>query len=392
MRSMRPREAARCVSRGVWAIFSRPMSSRCLAAVLAAALVGACSAGRFRYDQRDGEKYDVELRDLEDLVKDSSQAGALLTGDLKVEQVEYDFTKEKDQYRLGKGDVLNINVLGHPELSSQRVELGQISGTTVRKDGKVHMPIVGEIDAIGLSLTEFESALRERVAKFVVDPHVIVEILRHDSQKFFVLGEVAAPGVFPVTGNATILDALGLAGGVQPTADLGTAMLIRDGKLMPIDFEAMVRGGDVSRNVFLKDQDLIYVPDNLAKKVYVLGEVLRPNAVQIERKDISLADALASVGGPTPARARREVAVIRGGFAKPVVYVVDLDKALLVDEQIRLRAGDRVVVAPTGLSTASRYMEQVYPFLQGLQAAGLAASGAGNISQQITATAPGGSP
>jgi polysaccharide export outer membrane protein len=166
-------------------------------------------------------------------------------------------------------------------------------------------------------------------------------------------------------------------------------MLIRDGKLMPIDFEAMVRGGDVSRNVFLKDRDLIYVPDNVAKKVYVLGEVLRPNAVQIERKDISLAEALASVGGPTPARARREVAVIRGGFAKPVVYVVDLDKALLVDEQIRLRAGDRVVVAPTGLSTASRYMEQVYPFLQGLQAAGLAASGASNVSQQITAIAPG---
>jgi polysaccharide export outer membrane protein len=360
--------------------------------LLGAALLCGCTAGRFRYDQRNGEKYDVELRDLEDLVKDSSRAGALLSGDLKVQQVEYDFTKEKDQYRLGKGDVLNIHVLGHPELSSQRIDLGQISGNTVRKDGKVHMPIVGEIDATGMTLTEFESELRERVAKFVVDPHVLVEILRHDSQKFFVLGEVAAPGVFPVTGNATILDALGMAGGVQPTADLGTAMLIRDGKLMPIDFEAMVRGGDVSRNVFLKDRDLIYVPDNVAKKVYVLGEVLRPNAVQIERKDISLAEALASVGGPTPARARREVAVIRGGFAKPVVYVVDLDKALLVDEQIRLRAGDRVVVAPTGLSTASRYMEQVYPFLQGLQAAGLAASGASNVSQQVTAIAPGGTP
>jgi hypothetical protein len=88
MRSMSPCEAARCLSRGVWAIFSCQMSSRCMAAVLAAALTGACSAGRFRYDQRDGEKYDVELRDLEDLVKDSSREGALLGGDLKVQQVE----------------------------------------------------------------------------------------------------------------------------------------------------------------------------------------------------------------------------------------------------------------------------------------------------------------
>jgi hypothetical protein len=111
--------------------------------------------------------------------------------------------------------------------------------------------------------------------------------------------------------------------------------------------------------------------------------VLQPNAVQIERDHVSLAEALANCGGPTPARARRELAIVRGGFAKPVVYIVDLEKALLYDDQIKLRSGDRVVVAPTGLSTSSRYMEQVLPFLRGIQALGIAAQGGSNVARQI---------
>src|SRR5690606_15098351 len=115
------------------------------------------------------------------------------------------------------------------------------------------------------------------------------------------------------------------------------------------------------------------------------GEVLKPDAVQIERDSVSLAEALATVGGPTPARARREIAVIRGGYAKPVVYIVDLERALLFDDRIKLRSGDRVVVAPTGLSTSSRYMEQVLPFLRGIQALGIAAQGGSNVARQVAA-------
>ena len=67
--------------------------------------------------------------------------------------------------------------------------------------------------------------------------------------------------------------------------------------------------------------------------------------------------------------------MVRGGFAKPVVYTIDMEQALLFDDQIQLRSGDRVIVAPTGLSSSSRYMQQVLPFLQGAQAVGLAAQG-----------------
>ena len=359
-----------------------PSRSGCIVTTIALVALVGCATGKFRYDRLDEEKDGVELRDLEELLADGD---APLSSDIDVEQVQYDFKAEKDEYRLGKNDVLNVFVLGHPELSSQRINLGEISGTRIRKDGKVHMPIIGQLDAQGLTLTEFETLLRERAATFIIEPQVSVEILEYASQKFYVLGQVPRPGAFPVDGDTTLLEGLGMAGGIPPDADLEMATVIRGGKLMPINVADVVRRGDISRNVFMRNGDVIHIPDNVAQKVHVLGEVQQPLSVEIERGTVSLAHALASAGGPTPARARREIAVIRGGFAKPVVYVVDLERALLFDERIKLRSGDRVVVAPTGLATSSRYMEQVLPFLRGVQALGIAAQGATNVTTQAAA-------
>lgn len=350
---------------------------------MAALLLTACATGKFRYDRLDEEKDGVELRDLEELLVDSS---APIANDMSVETLDYDFKLNKDEYRLGNNDVLSVFVLGHPELSSQRVNLGEISGTTIRKDGNVHMVIIGELRAAGLTLTEFEAKLQVRAADFIVDPQVSVEILEYGSQKFYVLGEVPRPGAFAVDGDTTLLEGVGLAGGIPPTADLEGATVIRGGKLMPISLADILRRGDVSRNIYLRDGDVVHIPDNVAKKVHVLGEVQRPMSVAIERDSVSLAEALATAGGPSPARARRELAVIRGGYAKPVVYIIDLEKALLFDDSIKLRSGDRVIIAPTGLSTSSRYMEQILPFLRGVQAVGIAAQGASNIATQAAAT------
>lgn len=357
----------------------RERAGRLAAGLLAVAISGpaGCAAGRHRYDRLDEKKDDVDLRDLEDLIADSN---APTKGELEVEQVQYDFAAEKDEYRLGANDVLDIFVLDHPELSSQRVNLGEISGTTIRKDGKVHLPVIGDLEAAGRTVTQFEEALRTEAARYIVDPEVHVEILRYEAKKFYVLGEVARPGSYPVDGDTTLIEAIGLAGGVPPTGDLESATVVRKGELLPINLADVLRRGDVSRNVYMRAGDLVYVPDNVGRKVFVLGEVKQPRVVQIERNHVTLAEALAAAGGPTPASARRELAVIRGGFAKPIVYRIDLDKALLVDHQIKLRSGDRVVVAPTGLVTASRYMQQILPFLLGAQALGIAAQGGLNIA------------
>lgn len=339
-----------------------------------------CAADKFRFD-RMKESDGVAMRELEDLLK----AGE--ASEIRAQEVEYDFTAERDEYLLGRNDVLTIFVMGHPELSSQVVGTMQEVGTRIRKDGHIHLPVVGPVPAAGLTLTEFEQRLNEAISKFVVAPQVSVEIAKHESQKFFVLGQVRLPGAFPVDGDTTVLEGISLAGGVPETGWLAEATVVRGGQILPIDLGAMVEGGDTSRNVFMKAGDVVYVPNRTDAKVYVLGEVQQPRVVPITGSRITLAEALASAGGPMRASARRELAVIRGGFAKPVVYVVDLDDALLVDERVLLKPGDRVVVAPTGMANASRYMQQVLPFLQGAQAIGLAASGGTTAAAAATAAA-----
>jgi polysaccharide export outer membrane protein len=247
------------------------------------------------------------------------------------------------------------------------------------------LPVIGRVRAEGLTLGEFREELARAVARYVVNPEVSVEILRYESQKFFVLGEVRQPGVFPVDGDTSLIEGLAAAGGVLPTGNLEAAHVIRGGGVLPVNLADLLLRGDVARNVFMRHGDLVFIPSNADQKVFVLGEVGRPTVVPIVDGRISLAEALAAAGGPTTAHSRKELAVIRGGFAKPIVYLVDLEHALLHDDRIRLRPGDRVVVAPTGLSTASKYMQQVLPFLQGVQAIGIAAQGGSNLAIQAAA-------
>jgi polysaccharide export outer membrane protein len=212
-----------------------------------------------------------------------------------------------------------------------------------------------------------------------------VEILEYGSQKYYVLGTVPKPGAFPVDGDTTLLEGVGLAGGILPEGDVESAYVLRGGQLLPISLADLMLRGDVSRNVFMRDGDVIFIPDNSDKKVFVLGEVTRPTIVPVQRERVTLAEALATAGGPTAAQGRKEISVLRGGHAKPIVYTVNLEDALLFDDQIALRPGDRVIVAPTGLSTASKYMQQLLPFLQGAQGVGLAVQGSANAANNIGA-------
>ena len=348
-----------------------------LVSVVLAVVALGCTTPRYRYD-RLKETDGVELRDLEDLIADGTRVTTAGLG-LRATKLEYDFKNERDEYRLGKNDVLRIQILGHPEMSSQ-APTAELSGNVVEKDGNVHIPVVGPLRAEGLTIGEFRVKLRETLARFVLRPDVAVDIARFESQKFYVLGQVLRPGVLPVDGDTTLLEALSLAGGVAPTGNLESAYVLRGGKLLPINLADILVRGDISRNPYMRHGDVVYVPDNADQKVYVLGEVMQPKVVPIERNRITLAEALAAAGGPAPALARREMAILRGGYARPIVYTIDLEKALLYDQQILLKPGDRVVLAPTGFAMSSRYAAQLYPFLRGVAAVAIVANVAGQAA------------
>ena len=297
--------------------------------------------------------------------------------DLMVESVETELPPQVDEYRLGVNDVLHITVVGHPEFTGAGTRgEGQLVGTRIQKDGKIHPPMLPGIQAAGRTVPELRADLREALSEFIVKPQVGVEVLRFESQRFYVLGEVDEPGVFPVDGSTTLLEGLARAGGVLDTGNLEGGYVIRGRALLPINLADLLLRGDTSRNVFMKHGDLVYVPDKADWRVYVLGEVLEPGIVQMNRRGLNLAEAFAAAGGINPLFAKRsEIRLFRGGWQRPQAYRLSTEDIYAYGTSIQLRPGDRIIVAPSELATYSRVMTLLTPFLQtGVTAAAISGS------------------
>jgi polysaccharide export outer membrane protein len=285
---------------------------------------------------------------------------------LKVETMATELPAQKDEYHIGPNDVLNIVVLDHEEFSSPRDFNRGVIGTVVKKDGFVYIPIVGKVEAAGVTVEEFHEILRQALVPYVKEPHLSVDVLKYESQKFYVLGEVRQPGTYPVDGDTTLLEAIGLAKGVTPDGNLERAYMVRGNTLLPISLADLLLKGDTSRNVYMQHQDLVYVPNAGDQTVYVIGEVKRPGAIQIKHGRLSLGQALAEVGGIIQVDAYEgKIKLIRGSWQEPTIYTLSYEQILELGDRVLLAPGDRVVVSPTGLTKLSRYMQQILPFLQG---------------------------
>jgi polysaccharide export outer membrane protein len=285
---------------------------------------------------------------------------------LKVETIATAIPEQIDEYKIGANDVLNIVVLDHEEFSSPRDFNRGVIGTIVKKDGHVYIPIVGRVKADGMTVEEFHEVLRESLKPYIKEPHLSVDILKYESQKFYVLGEVRQPGTYPVDGDTTLLEAIGMAKGVTPDGNLERAYMVRGNTLLPISLADLLLKGDTSRNVYIQHQDLVYIPNAGDQTVYVIGEVKRPGAIQIKHGRLSLGQALAEVGGIIQVDAYEgKIKLIRGSWQEPTIYTLSYEQILELGDRVLLSPGDRVVVSPHGLTKLSRYMQQILPFLQG---------------------------
>lgn len=178
------------------------------------------------------------------------------------------------EYRMGPPDVVQI--------ASYRVR--EIDGhkETISPDGKLHLPLLGPIIVAGRTTDEVRAELIERAQHYYEDADVSVQIVRYASKRFFVFGQVAAPGAYFFDGSNTVLTTMAQA---RPThlADPSNIMILRptaDGEVearMTIDLDRMVTTGDTSLNAFLQDGDIIFVPPNgFAQVGLAFQQVLLP--------------------------------------------------------------------------------------------------------------------
>lgn len=246
-------------------------------------------------------------------------------------------------YKLGRGDILRISIYGQE---------GGWEKVRVRMTGNISYPRMGIIKAAGKTIPQLRAELQKKIDQIYNFGKVVVVPQQFSSRNITILGQVNHPGVYPFTGNERVVDAICLANGFGmgyfrnstiDMHDLQHAVLIRDNKIVPVDFEALVNEGDGTQNRKLKAGDIIHIPSALKRNIYVLGEVDFPRSLGFYGS-LSLIQAISEARGFTET-AGDEVIVVRGNLSEPSIVVVNYKDVLEGKAQnILLKPNDIVYV------------------------------------------------
>jgi len=160
-------------------------------------------------------------------------------------------------YQLGPGDVLEISVWGYEDL--------QVKEIAVRPDGMIAFPLVGEVQAAGLTPGELNQTITRLLSKYVKNPTVTVNIMKFRTTRVYVLGEVTKPGMYELEKQHNLLDAVGIAGSyTKYTAKKKVFVISKNQTEKPrqANLLRLMEKGDMSQNYELADGDVVYLTTN----------------------------------------------------------------------------------------------------------------------------------
>jgi polysaccharide export outer membrane protein len=280
--------------------------------------------------------------------KGGSPPEASMTGSVKLAKQNLSMAKKlkhspSSEYILGPGDELEVSVFRRSEMTMQ---------CTVSQQGRISYFLVGDIQAGGLTRFQLRDEIARRLSEFVRNPEVVVRITGYWSHTVFVLGQVNNPGVYRMKNDITLVEAMSAAGGIGPNAYLSGAYVVRDGKILLVNFVELIEKGNTDENIPLLPGDMIFVPDNRDRKVFVLGEVNKQAAIPM-RERMTLLEAIAEAGGLTRDAEKNAILVMRGNLSEPEIMTIDGQHMDIV-AGIPLQPGDIVYVASSGFANVER--------------------------------------
>lgn len=154
-------------------------------------------------------------------------------------------------YQIGPEDVLLVRVWREPELSGP---------LAVRPDGKITLPLIGEIQAGGLTPEQLTKSITDSLSKFINRPEVLVQVQGVNSKKFLVSGEVGRPGTYPLVTPITVMEAIVQAGGLREFANKKKIVVIRGTERLKFNYSEVIKGKNLSQNVPIQNGDHVAVP------------------------------------------------------------------------------------------------------------------------------------
>jgi polysaccharide export outer membrane protein len=162
---------------------------------------------------------------------------------------------EDPNYSIAPEDVLTIDVWKEPEISRT---------VPVRRDGKISLPLLNDVQAAGLTPTQLSAEIVEKLRATIVHPQVTVIVAQMSSLRIYVLGQVTHGGAYPLVPEMKVMQALSIAGGFTPYAHLKKIYVLRTengaDKIFPVNYKEVISGRKAEQNIHLKAGDTIVVP------------------------------------------------------------------------------------------------------------------------------------
>jgi polysaccharide export outer membrane protein len=219
------------------------------------------------------------------------------------------------EYLLGPGDVVDIVVFGDSDLTRT---------VTIRADGMISLPLVGEIPSLGLTPSQLADKIAGVLKPYFKEPRVTVTLSQARPVKVYLVGEVKSPGSYDMKPGWTVVEAIAQAGGLTEKANLKKSVLIRRtaNTVIPLDLDRLILKGDQSANFSLAEGDVIQVPE-FRNRVLVLGRVKTPGAFDLKEGGRVL-DAILAAGGPDEKARLENVGIIRQVEGKATVTNVNV--------------------------------------------------------------------
>ncbi|MBO5765472.1 MAG: polysaccharide biosynthesis/export family protein [Lentisphaeria bacterium] len=292
------------------------------------------------------------------------QAG--LTDEDKRRQLE--LLKKIDQqqepvYRINAGDKISIRVYNHPDL---------IMESLVTPDGAIGVMFAGQVQVAGLTLEEASEKIKKIYAQYIKNPELGVFAIDVRSQTATIAGAVNNPGMFVISNGMRLADLFAKAGGsavrdfddqMLDAADYQNSIIVRDGKVLPVNFALAIEKGDRWHNVKLKKGDYIYIAVRSEAMCSIIGSINRPHK-RLWDQNLGVLELISSGLGLKEQYWKYGI-IIRGGMENPRLYRFDVDGILQGRRaNVRLQPGDVVYIPHDDISEYNVFIRKILPSAQ----------------------------
>lgn len=305
----------------------------------------------------------------EEFVRDSYKIREGKVSILEMEGKETAFlpTEYLEEYKdtIRDDDILTV-VVYHPlreDLMLRINNIGKELGYRVA-GGKISLPDLSQVEVAGLTLEEAKEKIEKQYSREIGEIEVFLSYRQRLVKKVELAGLTALSSV-PVDGRLRLFDLLSMAK-VPTNANLFKSYVVRDGKLLPVDFRKLLKEGDMSQNIVMRGEDKVYIADPTSANIMVMGEVNEEKVLNLPDGSMSLREALAAARGIAFTGDKSYIQVIRGNIVNPKIYILDWEHVIhLPNDSLLLMPGDIVYVASKPITEWNRFISQLLPSFTG---------------------------